>query len=278
LEITLYNSKKQIDFVYRISKESTLKKEAVYIAFPFATNHPEFGYDTQNGWVNPAQDELPGGSREWYAVQHWAAVHDAEFMAAVIPHDAPLIAFGDIVRGKWPTEFHPSSSTIFSWLMTNYWGTNFAPQQGGEFAFRYSLVSGRALDPAELARWGNQAMTPLEVDQVGAALSPGKLTNAEASLLEVDKPSVAVATWKLAEDGEGSILRLEETSGNPQSVEIRSAYLKIEQAWRCSLLEDNLQELKVNRHAFQIEVKPFEIVTLRLRSNPDFPEGSSNSQ
>ena len=77
MEITLYNAKKQIDFVYRLSKEATIKKEAVYIAFPFAADHPEFGYDTQNGWVDPAKDELPGGSHEWYAVQHWAAVRDA---------------------------------------------------------------------------------------------------------------------------------------------------------------------------------------------------------
>ena len=125
-------------------------------------------------------------------------------------------------------------------------------------------------------------MTPLEVDQVGAAIVPdkvpGKLPNGEASLIEVSNSSVAVATWKLAEDGEGSILRLQETSGKPQSVGIRSAYLKMNQVWRCSLLEDNLQELKTDRHGFQIEVKPFEIVTLRLRTSPDFPEVPSNSQ
>ena len=282
LEITLYNAKKQIDFAYRLSKETTIEKEAVYIAFPFAANKPEFGYDTQNGWVNPAKDELPGGSHEWYAVQHWAAIHDAGFMAAVIPHDAPLVSFGDIVRGNWPTEFRPKSATIFSWVMNNYWGTNFAPQQGGEFTFHYSLVSGRALDPAVLTRLGNEAMTPFEVDQVGAAIlpskAPGKLPSDEASLLEVNNSSVAVATWKLAEDGQGSILRLQETAGKPQSVSIRSAYVKMDQVWRCSLLEDNLQELKVDRHGLEVEVKPFEIVTLRLRTSPDFPEGSTKSQ
>jgi alpha-mannosidase len=278
LEITLYNAKKQIDFVYRLSKQATTKKEAVYIAFPFAANSPDFGYDTQNGWVNPAKDELPGGSREWYAVQHWAAVHDAGFTAAVIPHDAPLVSFSDIVRGNWPTEFRPQSPTIFSWLMTNYWGTNFAPQQGGDFTFRYSLVSGRTLDPADLTRRGNEAMTPLELDQVGAALAPGKLPPNEASLLEINNSSVAVATWKLAEDGNGSILRLQEISGKAQSVGIRSSYLKMDQVWRCSLLEDNLNVLKVDNHGLQIDVRPFEILTLRLRTSPEFPEGLSSAK
>jgi hypothetical protein len=286
LEITLYDTKKQIDFTYRLSKEATIKKEAVYIAFPFAGNNSEFGYDTQNGWVNPAKDELSGGSHEWYAVQHWAAVHDVGFTAAIIPHDAPLVNFGDIVRGNWPTEFRPQSSTIFSWVMNNYWGTNFAPQQGGEFTFHYSLVSGRVFDPDMLTRLGNEAMVPLEVDQVAATLPrevPDKLPSDEASLLQVSNASVAVSTWKLAEDGQGSILRLQETAGKRQLVEIRSAYLKMDRVWRCSLLEDNMQEIKIDdhvtqNHSFQIEVKPFEIVTLRLRTSPDFPEGSSNSK
>ncbi|MGA3196293.1 MAG: polysaccharide lyase family protein [Terriglobales bacterium] len=280
LEITMYDAKKQIDLAYHLRKEATINKEAVYIAFPFAATNPDFAYDTQNGWVNPATDELPGGSREWYAVQHWAAVHDSGFMAAVIPHDAPLVAFGDIVRGNWPTKFVPRSPAIFSWLMTNYWGTNFAPQQGGDFTFRYSLVSRRSLDPAELSRLGNEAMTPFEVDQVSASRAAGKLSAGAASLLEVNNPSVVVETWKLAEDGPGSILRLVETSGKLQSAEIRSAYLKMDQVWRCSLLEDNLQELRPGSdlRSFQLELKPFEIVTLRLRTTPDFPEGSSNSK
>jgi alpha-mannosidase len=282
LEITLYNAKKQIDFVYRLFKEKTIKKEAVYIAFPFAAHNPDFGYDTQNGWVNPGKDELPGGSHEWYAVQHWVAIHDQGFMAAVIPQDAPLITFGDIVRGNWPTEFQPPSSTIFSWVMTNYWGTNFAPQQGGEFTFHYSLVSGPALNPADLTRFGNEAMTPLEADQVGPSILPGgsvaTLSNNEASLLEVNNPAIAIATWKLAEDGRGSILRLQETTGKTQSVDIRSDYLKMDQVWRCSLLEDDQHQVTLDRHSFQIDVQPFEIVTLRLQTSPDFSEGSSNSK
>src|SRR5260221_13019347 len=114
-------------------------------------------------------------------------------MASVIRQDTPLVSFGDIVRGNWPTEFRPRSASIFSWGMTNYWGTNLAPQQGGEFTFHYSLVSGRARDPADLTRLGNEAMTPLEADQVGAGISPCKQPSDETSLLEVSNSSVAVA-------------------------------------------------------------------------------------
>jgi hypothetical protein len=142
MEITLPEDAKRIDFRYSIHKDAVLSKEAVYIAFPFAADKPEFTYDTQNGWVNPGRDELAGGSREWYAVSHWAAMNDRGQGrgAALVPYDAPMVNFGDIVRGNWPTEFRPRSATIFSWLMSNYWGTNFPSSQGGDFSFRYSVA------------------------------------------------------------------------------------------------------------------------------------------
>ena len=84
------SGEKRIDFTYSIHKDYVLSKEAVYVAFPFAAEKPAFAYETQNGWVDPARDELAGGSREWYAVQHWAAVRRGDWSAAIVPHDAPL--------------------------------------------------------------------------------------------------------------------------------------------------------------------------------------------
>ena len=263
-EITLPNWQKRIDLTYALRKEYVLSKEAVYIAFPFAAENPTFAYETQNGWVNPARDELPGGSREWYAVNHWAAVNSGNWMAAIIPVDAPLVNFGDIVRGNWPTEFAPKSAAIFSWLMNNYWGTNFAPGQGGEFTFHYSLVSGRDFDPAELTRAGWESMTPLESDPVSASLQPGTLPSDQASLISVKNPDVAVVTWKIAEDGRGSILRLEELAGKPAKVRIGSQYFQVREAWLCSGLEDDKAHLNTSDGAVEIEIKPFEVITLRL--------------
>ena len=263
-EILLASAEKRIDFTYSLHKDYVLSKEAVYVAFPFAAENPAFAYETQNGWVDPARDELAGGSREWYTVQHWAAVRSGNWSAAIVPHDAPLVNFGDIVRGNWPLEFQPPSGTIFSWLMNNYWGTNFAPGQGGDFTFRYSLVSAQGFDPARLTRTGWQAMTSLEADQLGAALAPGVLPGDGASLLEIENPNVVLVTWKIAEDDQGTILRLEEVAGNPASTRINSKYFKITQAWRCSGLEDNQSEIATAGGGVEVSLRPFEIVTIRM--------------
>ncbi len=272
-EITLPKWQKRINLTYSVSKEFVLSKEAVYIAFPFSIDSPAFAYETQNGWVDPARDELPGGSREWYAVNHWAAVRGGDAWAAIIPADSPLVNFGDIVRGNWPTEFAPKSSVVFSWLMNNYWGTNFAPGQGGEFTFHYSIVSGRDFDPAALTRAGWEGMTPLESDSVSAAFQPGALPSDQSALLSISNPDVSIVTWKIAEDGHGTILRLEELAGKSGKVRMSSKHFDVQEAWRCSGLEDNQARVSTTTEGgVEIEIKPFEIITLRLITKSRLPE------
>jgi hypothetical protein len=263
-EITLYDDQKKIEFRYDINKQRVLTRESAYIAFPVSVANPSFTYGNQIGWVNPARDELPGGSREWYVVRHWTSVSDPSTTVTIVPIDAPLAAFGDIVRGNWPAEFRPTSGTIFSWLMNNYWGTNFPTWQGGDYTFRYLFTSGASLSPAEMNRLGEEAMTPLESTQIPASTGKSELPLSAAGLLQLDQPNVALSTWKVAEDGNGSVLRLQETSGKASRVRIRSDYLRFSRVWLATILEDNLSEIPIDEGAIDVSLEPFQTVTLRV--------------
>jgi hypothetical protein len=238
------------------------------VAFPFSVANPKFTYGSQTGWVNPAKDELAGGSREWYLPTTWASVYNPQLTAAIVPLDAPLVAFGDIVHGKWPAEFKPASSAIFSWLMNNYWGTNFPASQGGDFTFRYAITSDSQFNPQSLTRFGLEALTPLEHDDLAASEDASSLPNRQASLLEVANPGVTLLTWKRAEDGDGTILRLQDMMGAASEVRIHSQFLTFEQAWLCDLLEENQSEIKTESGDLSVPIKPFQVVTLRLRTAP----------
>lgn len=277
-EITLYDSQKKIEFRYELEKKRVLERESVYVAFPFRATKPTFTYSTQNAFVNPAKDELPGGSREWYIASPWAAVSADDFTASVIPLDAPLVTFGDIMRGLWPTEFKPKSGTIFSWMMNNYWGTNFQAWQGGAYTFRYVISSASKLDPAALARAGQEAVTPLESAQMPASFEASALPATQASLLTIDNPAVLMTTWKLAEDGQGSIIRLVETAGAQQKVVVRSDHVSLQEAWKCTVLEDKRSELPVSASGIAVTIGPFEIVTLRVQSTPKPPALAATEQ
>ena len=268
-EISLPSDAKRIDLRFTLQKQSTLHKEAAYIAFPFAVEQPKFAYDTQNGWVDPARDELAGGSREWYVAQHWAAVHNTTITDVVVPVDAPLLAFGDIVRGAWPTEFKPKSSTIFSWIMSNYWNTNFMSSQGGEFLLRYTITSAGTFQPSHLTRLGWDAMTPLEANPTGANMTASRGLSADQdSFLTIDNPNAVITTWKLAEDGNGSIVRLEEIAGQTEQISLQPSHLQLVRAQKCNVLEDCSHEIPLVSNTIHLTMTPYQILTLRLHTRP----------
>jgi hypothetical protein len=231
-------------------------------------DQPQFRYEIQNGFVNPAHDQLPGAGKEWFSVQHWVAADQDGATAAIIPVDASLITLGDIVRGTWPREFGRRNGTIFSQVMNNYYFTNYAAGQGGDFTFRYVLTSGANLEPAQLSRLGREEMSPLEVDQITsqdkAINSPRPLDTAQASFLKVDQPDVALVTWKAAEDGKGTILRFLELAGKPAEVNAETPLLNVQAATMADALERNQSALTASPHGFHFSVKPFQIVTVRV--------------
>ncbi len=165
-EILLFDRSKKIEFINKVEKKSVTTKEGVYFAFPVATQNPQFVYATQDDSIDPAHDLMKGASLEWFNVQKWMASRDSNVAVGIVPVDAPLASFGDINRGLWPSEFQPKSSTMFSYVMNNYWDTNYRAAQGGEFVFRYVMTSAASLDPLALTRLGWESMRPVELNYV----------------------------------------------------------------------------------------------------------------
>ena len=269
-EIILFDGEKKIEFINRVRKTPVYRMEGVYFAFPLAMERPEFKYEIQNGFVDPRRDQMPGAGKEWFSVQGWIAVEQDKFTAAIVPLDAPLAAFGDIVRGTFPKEFGERRGTVFSYVMNNYWEDNFVPAQGGDFTFRYVLSSGAELQPEALSRLAWSAMSPLETndiraqDQGGARSTP--LESAQASFLQIENSHIVLVNWKMAEDGHGTILRLLETAGKAGDVTISSPLLAIDSAWLCNAMEENQRVLPVSG-GLRFAVKPFQIVTLRVETS-----------
>ncbi|MGB6870863.1 MAG: glycoside hydrolase family 38 C-terminal domain-containing protein [Acidobacteriaceae bacterium] len=272
-ELRLFNDEKKIELIEDVDKKPELKKEAVYFAFPFAMIHPRFQYEIQNGVVDPAKDMYPGAGREWFSVQHWVAVDEDGISATVMPLDASLVTLGDINRGAWPTSFGQRPGTIFSYVMNNYWHTNYRAEQGGAFHFRYVITSAAQTDAPTLSRLGWEEVTPLEHDQIRSqdkALNlPEPLPARESSFLSVNDPDVLVDTWKPAEDGRGTILRLIDLGGASRTITIETPLLALSHVVRTDAVErDGAAIAPDNPHAFRIEIHPHQIVTLRLLGQP----------
>jgi alpha-mannosidase len=262
-EVLLFDGQKKIEFINRVNTTKGYGQGAAYFAFPFAMDHPEFRYEIQNGYVNPARDIMKGGNLEWFNVQHWVAADQDNVSAALVPVDAHMVTLGDIVRGTWPKEFGRRKGSIFSYMMTNWSG------QGRDYTFRYAVTSGGNLEAGALSRLGWEEMSPIEMDEITAqdkAISPPRpLDSAQSSFLEVDQPNAVLVTWKRAEDDQGTILRFVEVDGKPGVVNVKVPILNLQSGWICNAMEKNQQPLTVSGHSFQFPVKPFEIVTIRVQ-------------
>jgi hypothetical protein len=269
-EVLLFNDQKKIEFRYRIHKEYTNQKEGVYFAFPVAAANPEFHFATQQDWVNPARNLMKGGSLEWFNVQQWMTVSDPSVTVGIVPVDAPLASFGDINRGNWPSNFKPPAATIFSYAMNNYWHTNYRAGQSGDFLFRYAVTSGPQLDGRGLTHLGLEEMRPVELDYVvgqdKAGNPPRPLQPEGTSFLTIEGQDVALVTWKKAEDGKGTILRVQETAGEPTDTTITVPHANVASAELCSGVEDNLRSLPVEKNAVRLSFKAFEVLTVRIET------------
>jgi hypothetical protein len=269
-QIVLFDNEKKIEFVNRLHKEAVLKKEAVYFAFPFAIRDPAFSYEIQNGILDPAHDLMKGACLEWFAVQHWVKVAGSGVAVGLVPIDAPLVSLGDINRGVWPQEFTPKTAGVFSYVMNNYWYTNTQQIQEGDYTFRYVLTSGRELAAESLARLGRAAMTPLEVgeavqnDKFGNPPTP--LSPQPTSFLFVDSPNLVVVNWKVADDKQGTILRLLEVGGTSGMAHLNFDAFTLQHAWLDNAAEANQKELQVSQHTVEVPFKPHEILTMRIEA------------
>jgi alpha-mannosidase len=268
-EIDVFQNEKKIELIEDVEKNPELKKEAVYFAFPFAMTHPQFQYEIQNGVVDPAKDLYPGADKEWFSVQHWISVQEDGVSATVMPLDASLVTLGDINRGEWPTDFGQRPGNIFSYVMNNYWHTNYRAAQGGHFRFRYVVTSATQTDAPTLSRMAWEESTPMEEDQIRSqdkALDlPRPLNGSQGSFLSIDDPDLLLDTWKPAEDGNGTILRLIDLGGRSRTVTINVPLVSIAKISSTDAVErDQKPIVPDGPHTFKIVVQPHQIITIRL--------------
>jgi len=269
-EYLLYDEIKRLDIVNTVQKNEVRDKEAVYFAFPWAADKPEFRYQIQNGWVRPNQDQLPGACREWFAVQNLVHVKDGDFSIAWSSRDAPLASFTDINRGRWLTNLEITNGHLYSYVMNNYWYVNYKASQAGKFVFRYSVTSGNDLSQEQLADFDADTRTPVfaypYLSSFSASVASGDrpLKASSASLLQLDAANLQIVTLKQAEDGKGYILRLLETAGLSGVATLRSPLLQVEQAKLCNGVEVNQQSLNVTADSVKIPYQPHRYITVRL--------------
>ena len=188
-EIRLVEGIDRVDLIVNIDKKSVREKEGVHIAFPFSVPEGQLRYDVANSIVRPEADQLPGACKNFFSVQSWVDISNREYGVTWATTNAPLIEIGGITAEQpWMKTISPSSS-IYSYVMNNYWHTNYKADQEGTVTFSYSIRPHAAFGASDAAKFGAERRQPLVV-------APASSSSPLASLMKLSSSEVLVSSIK----------------------------------------------------------------------------------
>ncbi|USN99561.1 MAG: hypothetical protein H6810_02520 [Phycisphaeraceae bacterium] len=212
-EIRLFHAEPRIEWHYTIQKRRNFDPEAIYVAFPFAPKEGEIVYETLGGIASPATDILPGASSDWQTMQSFAAARFAGGQIVLSSDEIPLVQFGDINTGRFRREAVVEQPHVFSWVMNNYWTTNYKASQEGEFRWSYAMTASPDASDGFATRFGWGHRIPLLGRVLPGSGEARPLEN--ESLLELGAENLILVAARTAAYGPGVVLQLREVEGRP---------------------------------------------------------------
>jgi alpha-mannosidase len=134
----------------------------------------------------------------------------------------------------------------------------------GEHQFKYSFYPHTGPWNEETQREAYALNDPIIVykSNIERQRSEKLISNLQ-SLISVSVPHVIIETIKRAEDGNGIIIRLYEGQRKRGQVQVKMGFA-VKSAWETNLLEENESELRVENDAIRLNLKPYQIMTIRL--------------
>lgn len=241
-KIIFYADSRRIDFVTHVDwkEHQTLLK----VHFPVAVHTDEATFDVQFGNLTRKthQNTSWDVARFESCGQKWIDLSEGHYGVSLL---------NDCKYGHSVKDANMALTLIKSGTEPN----PVTDQEEHDFTYAiYPHAEGwRAAGTVEEAYKLNQ---PLLAEQ-------GTKENEEYSFVSVDASNVIIETVKKAEDNEGTIVRMYESENGytRAKLTVNSACRK---AYSCNLLEENETELKVEGNEIFVELKPYEVITVRI--------------
>ncbi|MBP7936465.1 MAG: hypothetical protein KA354_17640 [Phycisphaerae bacterium] len=224
IEIRLYETQKRVELCFDARKLPVRKSGGVYVAFPFQWAGGKLVYEAQGGMVTPGENQIHHSSSDWQTVQDFAALRGRDGQIIWGSTEIPLVQFGDLNCGKWQDTAQVAKPFIYSWVMNNYWYTNFNATQEGQFKWSYYLTSAADPSNATATRFGWGSRVPLVARVLppgsGRAQATGPRPASPVSLLRCRTPNLLLAEARPAWHGPGIILQWREIEGQPATFDV----------------------------------------------------------
>ncbi len=244
----------RVDIVNTIDKRNIYEQEGVHFAFPFQVPDGVIRVDIPWAVAQVEVDQLPGACRNYLTAQRWVDVANETRGITLATVDAPLLEVGritcDPVSVGWIKQLEPSQ-TLYSYVMNNYWETNYKAGQEGPTIFRYSLQPHGKYNSVVAEQFGIEQSQPLLAVPVDPQSKPTTFP------LSIQGDGILATCLKRAGDGNDVIVRL----FNAQAVKSHLDW-HTSPAMKTQLCD--LAERPMGQAPDNIEFDPWQIVTLRV--------------
>ncbi|MNZ74679.1 hypothetical protein D3C78_931320 [compost metagenome] len=147
--LTVYASVRRVDVSFRIQKDCIWDAENVYISLPFAdqaSESNEIWLDKGLRLMRPWKDQIMGTGTDFYTVQKGVVINGGRKNVIIAMPDTPLVQVGSLEYEERRLSGHPDlllrTQNLYTWLMSNYWETNFKASLEGFYEFKYTVAWG----------------------------------------------------------------------------------------------------------------------------------------
>lgn len=261
MEVRLFKNVKKIEFYYKVAKEIVITPEALYVAFPFSLPESRIVFETIGGTLSQGQ-QLPGSASDWNTAQNFVSVRGKNGQIIVVSDEIPLWHFSDLNIGKFEPNPKAGKTWLYSWVMNNYWYTNFRAYQDGEFHWTYQITSSRDTTNTYATQfaWGERNKFATRV--LPAGKNELSLPVMETLSIKGSQNAILINSRPTFKNAETVLLHFREVEGKSAELSLES---KIAGRPIKKITEVNVIGNEVGNPVQSIHFKPFEVKFIEVQ-------------
>ena len=195
--IRLDDQAPRIEIINTLEKLKVFDPEGVHFAFPFNIKNGELHWDLALADCRPEKDQLPGSNKNFITIENYVDISNESFGITWISPDAPLVEVGEIMNDPisfgYAKRLEPTQ-TIYSYVMNNYWETNYLAAQEGRVSFKYIIEVNDGWDPVKAEKVALEERMPFIVVPVGGDEKAKKLD------IYIENPNIIALACRMHED------------------------------------------------------------------------------
>lgn len=168
-KISLYAGSDQVYIENVLDKNSVREKESVHFGFPFNSSFQKTTIDAGYGSMQYLGDQLQGSNFDYLYGRRWLDVSENGRGIQWLMLETPLVEPASMIderktvneaHKEWKTANVPTA-TWFSYVMNNYWHTNYKADQDGVSHYRYALKPHAMLNYSNIEKTAFEFCEPL---------------------------------------------------------------------------------------------------------------------